>query len=362
ATQYVLEQRAPLYLADVQSDPRYTPMRDVARQRGTVSLLLLPLLIRDQVVGTLGLNAISRREFTAEEIALAQNVAAATSQALENARLYEAVQQELTERKRAEEAAQKAREAAEAANQAKSEFVSTVSHELKVPMTAIQGYTDLMRSGVVGLVNETQAQFLNIIRANADRMNRLVSDLTDISRIESGRLHLEFSAVALHEVVEEVIQSNGAQFQEKEQTLTLAIPDDLPPVWTDRSRLEQILTNLVSNAHKYTPAGGHITVHAESIFSQSGPRKDVAVIHVAIQDNGIGISPEDQQLLFQKFFRSGDEQARVVSGTGLGLSITKELIELQGGRIWFESVLRQGTTFHFILPTAYQSSDGHAAP
>jgi PAS domain S-box-containing protein len=352
ATQHVLSTGQPLYIGNTNTDPRYAPMRQVAEERGTVSLLLLPLLIRDRVVGTLGLNATEPREFSAEEMDLAQNVAAATSQALENAQLYVAIQQELTERRRAEAEAQKAREVAETANQAKSEFISTVSHELKVPMTAIKGYAELMAGGMAGPVSERQASFLTIIQSNVERMTRLVSDLTDISRIESGRLRLDFSAIEIGQVILEVSHSMQSQLDAKQQELNLVVASDLPPVWGDRNRLVQIVTNLVSNAHKYSAESSHITLSAECIIRQGGPIPNMEVIHVAVADSGIGISPEDQQLLFQKFFRSGDEKARHAPGTGLGLSITKELVELQGGRIWFESEYRRGTTFHFIIPAA----------
>jgi PAS domain S-box-containing protein len=352
ATQHILKTRQALYIADANTDPRYALMREVAQQRGTVSLLLLPLLIRDRVVGTLGLNATQPREFTAEEMALAQNVAAATSQALENAQLYAAIQQELAERRRAEEEAQKAREVAETANLAKSEFISTVSHELKVPMTAIKGYAELMAGGMAGPVSDRQANFLGIIQGNVERMTRLVSDLTDISRIESGRLRLDFSTVEIGQIILEVAYSIQSQIEAKQQELNLAVAPELPPAWGDRNRLVQILTNLVSNAHKYSPESSRITLSAECIIRQGGPIPNLEMIHVAVADQGIGISPEDQQLLFQRFFRSGDEKARQSPGTGLGLSITKELVELQGGRIWFESEYRRGTTFHFIIPAA----------
>jgi len=254
--------------------------------------------------------------------------------------------------------------AVEAANIAKSEFVSFVSHELKTPMTSIKGFADLLAAGVVGPINENQSNFLSTIRSNVDRMATLVSDLADVSRIEAGRLKLDFAAIPVNDIVNEVVRSIQRQVDEKKQELTLLIPAGLPPMWGDRVRLIQILTNLVSNANKYSPPGGKVSVCAELTESQraagapyledslagedipAGPR----MIHMSVQDTGYGISPEDQKKIFLKFFRSEDQNVRDAPGTGLGLNITRTLVEMQGGAIWFDSELTKGTTFHFTIP------------
>ena len=193
---------------------------------------------------------------------------------------------------------------------------------------------------------------LSTIRLNVDRMAALVSDLNDVSRIESGRLKLEFAAVALAPAVEEVIEALRSQIEGKEQKLTLEIPSDLPPAWVDRGRLIQILTNLVSNAHKYTPHGGVLRISAERSSNRWDPAGPPEVVHFHIQDSGLGISPQEQKSIFQKFFRSEDGTVRDLPGTGLGLHITRNLVEMHGGRIWFESELHEGSTFHFTVPAA----------
>ncbi|MFH1634765.1 MAG: GAF domain-containing protein, partial [Chloroflexota bacterium] len=239
-----------------------------------------------------------------------------------------------------------------AADTAKSEFVSIVSHELKTPMTSIRGYTDLLLGGVVGPVNEAQVNFLGTVRANVNRMATLVSDLADISRIEAGGLRLEFEAVDISDVVDEVSRSQKQGFEEKEQTLELHIPDALPPVWGDRTRILQVLTNLLSNAYKYTPRGGTIAIKAEHTTNRWDPDGVPEVMRVAVEDNGIGMTPEDQEKIFTQFFRSDDPKTREAPGTGLGLNITRYLVEMQAGKIWFESEYRQGTTFYFTIPIA----------
>lgn len=258
----------------------------------------------------------------------------------------------LDERKKLQEALRElaaTRDQAVSANQTKSEFVSVVSHELKIPMTSIKGYSDLMLSGMTGELSQQQRDFLNTIRSNVQRMTTLVNDLTDISRIETGNLRVEPSAVDLCQVIDEVVASTQNQFAARSQTLETDVPDNLPEIWCDRNRLAQILTNLISNANKYTPYNGNVKVSAAlTQYRRDGRTRDM--VRVAVRDNGLGISPAEQKKLFQKFFRSDDLRAREAPGTGLGLNITKSLIEMQEGEIWFESELDKGTTFFFTLP------------
>ena len=242
------------------------------------------------------------------------------------------------------------------ANLAKSEFVSLVAHELKNPMTSIKGYTELLSSGTVGEINDAQANFLSTISSNVDRMNTLVSDLNDLTKIEAGRLRLEFKAVNLQEVIEEVIRSNKRFLDEKNQKIDLAIAEDLPKVWADPIRLSQILINLVNNAHKYSENGSEINIGAAVEENQVNELYHQNVVHLWVKDSGIGIKPEDQKKIFQKFFRSEDPKAREVSGTGLGLNITKSMVELQGGSIWFESEFRKGSIFHLFIPINGENS------
>ena len=219
-------------------------------------------------------------------------------------------------------------------------------------MTSIKGYTELLAAGSVGQINEMQANFLNTIRSNVERMSALVSDLNDNAKIEANRLRLDFKPVEVMEVVDEVMRSTKRQVEDKRQTIELQLSPYLPLVWADRLRVGQVLTNLISNAHKYTPEGGNIIVGAEATNNQWDPEGAKRVVHLWVKDNGIGIGMEDQAKIFQRFFGSDDSKAREVPGTGLGLNITKSLVEMQGGRIWFESEFRAGTTFHFTIPVA----------
>jgi PAS domain S-box-containing protein len=257
------------------------------------------------------------------------------------------VLRDISERKRAEAALQQAKQAAEAANEAKSEFMSVASHEMRTPITCIKGYTDLLAKFMRRWADDTHIEFLDIIRVNADRLAGLVSDLSDMARIESGRLRLELGRVDIEDVIEEAVEALRSRTEEKEQVLRVEVSEDLPPVWGDCNSLVRVTSNLLSNAHKFTPAGGRITVMAEALEEE---RRET-VVHVAVKDNGIGIRPEELEKVFEKFYRSDDRQATDVPGSGLGLSIASNLIEMQGGKIWLESVFREGTTVHFIVPT-----------
>ncbi|MFN8380792.1 MAG: GAF domain-containing protein [Anaerolineales bacterium] len=238
------------------------------------------------------------------------------------------------------------------ANLAKSDFVSFVAHELKNPMTSIKGYTELLAGGAVGQINEMQTNFLHTIKSNVERMSTLVSDLNDNAKIEAGRLRFEYKATSAADLVDDVVRTMKRQIDDRKQTLEILIPQNLHPMWADRIRVGQVLTNLLSNAYKYTPEGGALQVGVEESENHWDADGAPRVIHLWVKDNGIGLTVEDQQKMFQKFFRSDDPKAREAPGTGLGLNITKSLVEMQGGRIWFESEYRKGTTFHFTVPVA----------
>jgi PAS domain S-box-containing protein len=230
------------------------------------------------------------------------------------------------------------------ADRAKSEFVSTVSHELRTPLTSIKGYTDLLHAAAVGSVNEQQKRFLGIIKNNADRLAALINDLLDISRIETGRIKLKIEAVDLITVIHEVADSLREQVEGKGLSLELCLPDRVDEVMGDRTRLNQIVTNLLNNSFKYTDEGW-IRLSLSSL--EGAVRLDVA-------DSGIGISVQDQTKIFERFYRADTPVMDGREGAGLGLSITKELIELHGGRIWVKSELEVGSTFTVVLPTTAQ--------
>lgn len=226
----------------------------------------------------------------------------------------------------------------------KTEFVSTVTHELRLPMTSIKGYSDLIRGGMAGPVSDMQRQLLDTVRSNVDWMNALVSDLGDIAKIETGRLKVDIEAADPAACVEEAISALRPQFEAKTQSLAAHLDSgSLPRVRADRKRVTQMLTYLLTNANRYTAASGQITVNVE-------PRE--SFVRFAVSDTGVGINREDQARLFAQFFRSEDSVVRDHKGWGLGLHLVKRLAELFGGEVGAESEYGKGSTFWFTLPTA----------
>jgi signal transduction histidine kinase len=229
----------------------------------------------------------------------------------------------------------------------KSEFVATVSHELRTPMTSIRGYTDVLLMGAAGAMNENQAHFLNIIKSNTERLNILVNDLLDVSRIESGRVTLSPQALDLREVAEDVLEDvlRRSQEESKPMALSLDAPKKLPPVNGDLERIRQVLSNLVFNAYHYTPENGTITVRVY-------PTDEGNSVQVDVDDNGVGIALEDQERIFERFYRGEDPLVLATPGTGLGLSIVKQIVDMHKGRMWMKSngIPGEGSTFSFTLP------------
>jgi len=228
------------------------------------------------------------------------------------------------------------------AQQAKNKFISHVTHELRLPLTSIRGYTDLMLKGIVGPINEQQLNFLNVIKNNVERMSALISDLSDVNYLETGRMKLNQKLIFLDEHIQEALVNFKPKITEKEQTLEVDIPEQTRPVYADPARLVQVVSTLTSNAWKYTPKGGKITIRA---LESDGKVK------VEVSDTGIGIAPADQEKIFTPFFRSEDEAVREHPGWGLALHLARRLVEAMGGEMGFQSAPNQGSTFWFTLAT-----------
>lgn len=228
----------------------------------------------------------------------------------------------------------------------KSEFVATVSHELRTPMTSIKGFVDLMLMGASGDLNDEQRHFLEIVRTNTNRLEILVNDLLDISRIEAGRASLVFQELDVYQLLaelEQYIQHRSLDDSKAMQFISEA-PRELPSIWGDLERVRQILANIVENSFDYTQEGGSIQVSARHVDGQ---------VEIEITDNGMGISFEDQERIFERFYRGEQALIMGVSGTGLGLAIVLNLVEMHRGRIWVtsEGTPGKGTTFTVALPT-----------
>jgi PAS domain S-box-containing protein len=246
------------------------------------------------------------------------------------------------------------------ADQIKSEFVSTVSHELRTPLTSIKGFTDLILEGDAGPVTPEVRELLEIVQSSADQLVSITNDILETSRIEAGRVTINPQPLNLVEAVHLIAGAIRPLLAVKQQTLAIDLTPVLPLVSVDRDRLAQIITNLLSNAHKYTPAQGHIRIYAYTALDREARRlaaaeSDAAWLVVCVADDGIGIAPHDQEQLFTRFYRVNNPVAQRAGGTGLGLSITRSLVELHGGQIWLESEPNSGSIFSFSLPAVPRS-------
>ena len=240
---------------------------------------------------------------------------------------------DITERK---EADRKIKEAMEL----KSQFISTVSHELRTPLTIIKEDIAIIMDGAAGRVKSKQREILEIAQRNIDRLARLINDVLDFQKLQSGRAKFNMQDNSINNVIETVyntmiktVKKNGAEFR-------LALDNTLPKVAFDSDKIIQVITNLVSNAMKFTEKGS-ITIATHRIENS---------IRVSVSDTGCGIKQEDLSKLFLQFQQLGSGGNRKTGGTGLGLAISKDIVEKHGGRIWVESECGKGTTFHFLLP------------
>ena len=311
---------------DVSTDPDY-----VAVIPETRSQLSVPISRGDEVIGVVSLESPEVAGFREDDVQLATRLADRAVVPIQNAQLYEQIKK---------------------ANEAKSQFVSMVAHELKTPMTSIKGYASLLDRFAGASLDETSRGFIGKVSSNVEHMIKMVSDLLDISRIETGRLRLEMEDVSIPILIDETLDSLRGPIEEKGLELTLDVPADLPAVWGDHTRLAQVLINLVSNATRYTLQGS-VHIQAEVVELPLPDNDHVGnFVRCSVRDTGIGIAEQDQARMFKSQFVRFDNALEVADGHGLGLWLVNRLMALQGGEITFESELGQGSTFAFSVPVA----------
>lgn len=287
-------------------------------------------------------------EFSTEDATCFQTLAQQVSLPLKSATLYEIKEQ--TNKK------------LEKLERLKSEFISIVSHELRTPLTAIKNSLDIILSGKAGDLTENMGKFLNMAKRNSARLSGIINDLLDISKIEAGKMDFKFEVMKFEPVIEYVKTSLEEMAKEKNVLLSAKIEDNLADIYADSHRLEQVLTNLVSNAIKFTPDGGRIDIRTEVIdakdinyvamFDSELKPLQGKYLQVLVKDNGIGISVEHLAHVFDKFAQIENSLSRKVGGSGLGLPIARQLIEAHNGAIWCNSKPEKGSSFYFAIPIA----------
>ncbi len=321
---------------------------------GIKSVDLCCLEVRGETLGAILIGyrrevSLSQHDLTRfEEFCQGAGVAIANARTQERIQSYTERLEELVEQRTADLAIQTSR--AEEANHAKSQFLANMSHELRTPLTAIVGYSSVLVDGVFGQLTDKQKDALNAIARSSDHLKRLIDDVLNLARIESGkevaepaRVPLKDLLVQAHKLMQQTSINKGVQIQ------PLTFPDQLQTaaLYTDPKHIHQIVINLMSNAVKYTPKGGKVWITAEHVVDK---------IRIAVTDTGVGISPQKLEKLFERFERGEDTYSKSQEGTGIGLNLTRRLVELNGGKIGVESTQGQGSTFWVLMPIAKEET------
>jgi signal transduction histidine kinase len=322
----VFKTRKPFMSGDAQNDPGV--IASYARMWQVHSLLVVPLLVEDRVLGVMRVGSRRRNAFGAEALALVTVVAEEASILVETAMLN---------RRLSETAEQLA-----TLNRMKDEFVSTVSHEFKTPLTTITGFLSVMLDGETGPINEQQMKFLQIAKSAAKRLAGLVTDLLDLSRLEGGA-KMELRPLDLGEMISQSVENHEPAAAEGNKRLEWAAPAKPARALGDQRWLGLVVDNLLSNALKFTRPGGRVGVELQ-------PKGEFLM--VCISDDGIGIPESDREKIFERFYRASNRGEVNAPGTGLGLAIAREVVAKHGGKIWFDSEAGVGTTFRFVVPAA----------
>jgi signal transduction histidine kinase len=321
--------RAPVKVTDILDEHQYaaTRLRPMLRQLGYRSLLAVPLLREDRIMG--GLTIYRRRtgSFSPEVINLLQTFATQSVLAIQNARLF----REIEDKNRQ----------IEAANRHKSEFLANMSHELRTPLNAIIGFSEVLQEKLFGELNEKQAEYTDDILTSGRHLLSLINEILDLSKVEAGRMELELATFDLPLAIDNARTFVRERATRHGITLDVKVDERLGDFVGDERKIKQILLNLLSNAVKFTPEGGRVGISARQVDGS---------VEISVSDTGIGIAPEDEPKIFEEFRQVGSDYAHKVEGTGLGLTLAKKFVELHGGRIWVESEVGKGSTFTFMLP------------
>jgi len=338
-TGWVARHGEPVLVPDVRLDPRYVEVTPDTR-----SELCVPLSTGPWVIGVINVESPQINAFTDDDQRLLSTLASNLAVLVERARLFEAVETARIELQQRAEALEQANVRLQELDRLKDQFLANMSHELRTPLNSIIGFSDLLIDGSVGEMSPEQKECVQNILDGGEHLLTLINDILDLSKIEAGRMTLEPATFDAAELLAEVQATISPLIEEKSQVLTVEQADDLPPLTADRFRIKQVLFNLLSNANKFTPVEGHITLSCRLA--------DPATILFSVADTGIGIKPEDQEIIFEEFRQADGSPTRKTRGTGLGLTISKRLVEMHGGRMWVESEYRHGATFSFLLPLA----------
>jgi PAS domain S-box-containing protein len=342
----LLQQDTAIIIDDVFTDPLVSSSREVSQQIGLKSILAIRTSYQGKANGLICLHQCNhQRHWITEDSALLEAVAAQVGIAIAHAKLLQQAEQRQIELAQQNLALETATEKAQAASRTKSEFLANMSHEIRTPMNAILGFSELLQN----LVSDDLAQsYLRAIQTNGRTLLTLINDILDLSKVEAGKLKLNYESVNLPSLLRDIQQMFLQRAREKGLFLDLQIDDSVPvKIYIDEVRLRQICINVVGNAIKFTEKGG-VTIHVHSRINPS--IQNHAYLEIAVSDTGIGISARDQILIFDAFRQSQGQSNRKYGGTGLGLTISRRLTQMMGGIVEVTSELEHGSTFTLVFP------------
>jgi len=313
--------------------------------------VVIPLFYKEQLLGVAALGPkVSEEPYTKLDIDLLEALAIQAAMAIENALLYDKMEEMVRERTRELETA---REIAEAANRAKSDFLSKMTHELRTPLNSILGFSEVMRDGTAGPLTPDQEAYLKDIWESGRHLLRIINNLLDVSKIEAGMMAIDLDDFDLKELLEGTLALFREKALRQQIALSAEIGADLAMITADKTKIKQVTLNLLANAMKFTPNGGRVGIRASG--SSAG-------VQVDVWDTGIGIPAEDRGKLFRPFLQLDTSTTRKFEGTGLGLYLSRKLVGLHGGSIWVESTPGAGSRFSFTIPRVAAAGYGRDLP
>jgi signal transduction histidine kinase/CheY-like chemotaxis protein len=298
------------------------------RKEGVQSLIAVPIRAEGEVLGIIQLGGREQRKFRPEEVNLLATIGNQMGVAVQRAQLYEETKRQAVE--------------LEKANKLQADFTAMIAHDLRSPLMNIMGTAEVMTEGMFGPVSEEQKRWLAKIRGNSRALMDLVSDFLDVTKLEAGYVDVRKEAVELRRLIQKSVEDYAVLAQDKKIALTANVEPALPTINVDPRRLDQVLTNLISNALKFTAEGGKVEV--------GGARVNATQANVWVRDSGNGIPADELGHLFAKYRQCSNARVSDQKGTGLGLVICKMIVEAHGGKIWVESQEGKGSTFYFSLP------------
>ncbi|ATX79229.1 diguanylate cyclase (GGDEF) domain-containing protein [Mariprofundus aestuarium] len=361
-TERILNERKPFVVPNVSESQDFS-LNTILVDEGVKALVAVPLALGDEIVGILYVNDFEPRDYDENQVCILDLLANQAAHAIQKARLFQAIEEEKAELKSLNEHLEtriiertsdltKANEELIRSNQAKSQFLSNMSHELRTPLTSINGFSEFLIDGFVGPLNEAQTKYLNNINVSGKHLLELINGILDLSKIEAGKMSLKLEKVDISALLDEIMLVLEGYANKENVQLKLECETPIPGIFIDRTKFKQILYNLSSNAIKFSPEGSEVkvTVNYDKASFISGNEEDYATLSIAVSDEGIGITPEDQAIIFNPFEQADGSHSRHFEGTGLGLTLTKHLVEMHGGAIDVESALGEGSCFTFTLP------------